>query len=63
MKRVTRGVVMRLLIWLVPFVACFDAWPAVAGQDTAESPPKMARYFVGLIYRGPGEAGTLIRGK
>ena len=53
MKRVTRGVVMRLLIWLVPFVACFDAWPAVAGQDTAESPPKMARYFVGLIYRGP----------
>ena len=44
---------MRLLIWLVPFVACFGAWPAVAGQDTAESPPKMAEYCVGLIYRGP----------
>ncbi len=44
---------MRLLILLVPFVACLDARPAVAAQDTAESPPKMAQYFVGLIYRGP----------
>ena len=44
---------MRLLIWLVPLVACLNAWSAVAGQDTAESPPRMAEYFVGLIYRGP----------
>jgi len=44
---------MRLLIWLVPLVACLSPWSAVAGQDTAESPPRMAEYFVGLIYRGP----------
>ena len=43
---------MRLLILLMPFVACLGAWSAVAAQDTAESPPKMAQYFVGLIYRG-----------
>ncbi len=44
---------MRLLIWLVLVVACLDAGSAVAAQDTAESAPKMAQYFVGLIYRGP----------
>ena len=44
---------MRLLIRLVLFVACLGAWSAVAAQDTAESAPKMAKYFVGLIYRGP----------
>ncbi len=44
---------MRLLIWFMLFVACLDAWSAVAAQDTAESAPKMAQYFVGLIYRGP----------
>ena len=44
---------MRLLIWLVAFVACLDGSSAVAAQDTAANPPKMAEYFVGLIYRGP----------
>ncbi len=44
---------MRLLIWLVLFVACLDAGSAVAAQDTTESAPRMAKYFVGLIYRGP----------
>ncbi len=44
---------MRLLIRLVLFVACLGAWSAVAAQDTAESAPQMAQYFVGLIYRGP----------
>lgn len=44
---------MRLLIWLVAFVACLHAWSAVAAQDKAESSPKMGKNFVGLIYRGP----------
>ena len=44
---------MRFLIWLVPFVACLNAWSAVAGQEAAENPRRMAEYFVGVIYRGP----------
>jgi uncharacterized protein YciI len=40
------------LVCLVVLVACLDAGSAVAAQDTAESAPKMAQYFVGLIYRG-----------
>ncbi len=44
---------MRLLIWLVVFVALVDGSPAVAAQDTEANLPKMAHYFVGLIYRGP----------
>ena len=48
-----KGMVMRLLIWLVVFVALVDGSPAVAAQDTEANLPKMAHYFVGLIYRGP----------
>ncbi len=44
---------MRLLIWLVVSVALVDGSPAVAAQDTEANLPKMAHYFVGLIYRGP----------
>ncbi len=44
---------MHLLIWLVVFVALLDGSPAVAAQDTEANLPKMAQYFVGLIYRGP----------
>ncbi len=44
---------MRLLIWFVLIMACLDPWSALAAQDSAESAPKMAQYFVGLIHRGP----------
>ena len=44
---------MRSSIWLILLVTCLDAGSVVTTQDTAESAPKMAQYFVGLIFRGP----------
>lgn len=44
---------MRLLLWLVFPMLCLVASPAVAAEDAEGNAPKMAQYFVGLIYRGP----------
>ena len=44
---------MRKLFLLVPLLVCVEGWSAVVGQDTAEIPPAMAKYIVGLIFRGP----------
>ena len=37
---------------LVILVACLGSGSGVVAQDKAESAPKMAQFFVGLIYRG-----------
>lgn len=44
---------MCLLKWLLLFVICLNASSAVLAQESEENAPKMAQYFVGLIYRGP----------